>query len=261
MRVLAVATLSFGLVTMLHAQANPKVVLVELFTSEGCSSCPPADALLARLNGTRTESGQLVVGISEHVTYWNSLGWTDPFSQELFTARQRSYAGRFRLDSVYTPQVVVDGTAEVLGNDPGAIGQAVRAEKSSGVSLSIMQPSVTGDMLTGKVTVMGAQPGATVYAVVAEDRSSSKVLRGENGGRTLTHVAVARSLEPVGKGAGTIDFSVHLPKPVAGQSGEGRHLILFVQERDYGRVLAAESTPIGPERSSKQEVAAEAVPR
>ena len=110
----------------LHAQiaAKPKVVLVELFTSEGCSSCPTADALLRQINGTQTNGGRLIVGISEHVTYWNSLGWSDPFSSSIYTDRQNGYGQRFRLDSVYTPQMVVNGTEQFVGSDQTALTRA-----------------------------------------------------------------------------------------------------------------------------------------
>jgi len=104
-------------VATVDAGAPMHAVLVELFTSEGCSSCPPADALLRAIDGKRTEAGQLVVGISEHVTYWNRLGWADPFSSDVYTARQDGYRSHFRLDSAYTPQVVVNGEREVLGSD------------------------------------------------------------------------------------------------------------------------------------------------
>ena len=86
------------------AQLGHRAVLVELFTSEGCSSCPPADALLQQVNGKYSDAGQLIVGVSEHVTYWNSLGWSDPFSSPIYTERQEAYGQRFHLDSVYTPK-------------------------------------------------------------------------------------------------------------------------------------------------------------
>ena len=108
------------------ATPAPRVVLVELFTSEGCSSCPPADALLRQVNGTQTAAGQLIVGISEHVTYWNSLGWSDPFSSSLYTERQNAYGERFHLDGVYTPQMVINGTEQIVGSDRAAFARAIQ---------------------------------------------------------------------------------------------------------------------------------------
>src|ERR1700679_3524239 len=111
-------------------EAEPGAVLVELFTSEGCSSCPPADALLQQIAGKQTESGQLIVGISEHVTYWNQLGWPDPFSSDSYTERQNAYGRRFHLDSVYTPQMVINGEEQVVGSDKAAIVRALREEQN-----------------------------------------------------------------------------------------------------------------------------------
>jgi hypothetical protein len=108
-----------------------RVALLELFTSEGCSSCPPADDLLRQLNG-RAFAGVQIVGLSEHVTYWNHDGWADPFSQEMFTARQAGYADRFRLDSSYTPQLVINGAQQMVGSDSaGAAGDASRGRRTA----------------------------------------------------------------------------------------------------------------------------------
>ena len=112
-------------------QAAQKVVLVELFTSEGCSSCPPADALLRQVNGAETTEGQLIVGISEHVTYWNAQGWSDPFSSPVYTQRQNDYVDRFHLESSYTPQMVVNGAEQFVGSDRAAFVQAVRKSSNS----------------------------------------------------------------------------------------------------------------------------------
>ncbi|ADW68352.1 DUF1223 domain-containing protein [Granulicella tundricola] len=221
---------------------RPNAVLVELFTSEGCSSCPPADAVLAKLNATRGagEDGPLIVGLSEHVTYWNRLGWADPFSQELFTSRQNGYGSRMRLDSVYTPQVVVDGTRELVGSDEAGILRAVQASgKAGGVGLKIASAVAGHDGVKVSFEVTGAVPkGAEVYAVVAQDMASTKVQRGENAGRTLKHVSIARNLVRVGAldRAGSREVELPLPEMVEG----GRHLVLFVQEAGLGRVLAVE---------------------
>jgi len=119
-------------------QSEPRVVLVELFTSEGCSSCPPADALLRQVDGKHTESGQLIVALSEHVTYWNHLGWSDPFSSEIYTQRQYAYGQRFHIDSVYTPQMVINGEERIVGSDSAGLLRAIRGEqKPSSLSVHI----------------------------------------------------------------------------------------------------------------------------
>ncbi len=216
--------------------AASKAVLVELFTSEGCSSCPPADAVLARLEGMRVGDGVLVVGLSEHVTYWNRLGWADPFSQELFTERQNGYGYRFTLDSIYTPQVVVGGVKEMSGGDEAGIRRAVvEAAKGTGMELRVTSAEVVGKGLRVGFEVSGAVPGeAEVFAVVAQDRATTAVKRGENEGRTLTHVAVARSLVRVGKLGAERTFEVPVPEGIGG----GRHVVVFVQEKGMRRVLA-----------------------
>src|SRR5271170_5665891 len=110
------------------APAHPSAVLIELFTSEGCSDCPPADDLLQQVSGHKTAEGQLIVGISEHVSYWNGLGWKDPFSSDLYTGRQNDYSSHFGLGSVYTPQMVVNGREQFVGSDRRALQAALATE-------------------------------------------------------------------------------------------------------------------------------------
>ncbi len=232
-----------------HKPAAPRLVLVELFTSEGCSSCPPADALLRKLNGARVDSGQLIVGLSEHVTYWNNLGWMDPFSDQTYTARQSAYSDRFGLDSVYTPQVVVNGEAQMVGSDGSAILKAIaKLGDKSPATLHIVSvmDAETGPhrQLTVTFGVDGPLPAGTeVYAVIADDMATSSVSRGENSGRTLSHVSVARSFTRVAtlKDAKSVTVSLPVPPALKGQPETGRHLILFAQERNAGKVLAVES--------------------
>jgi len=233
-----------------QAQTAPRVVLVELFTSEGCSSCPPADQLLRKINGVVTHTNELVVGISEHVTYWNQQGWIDPFSDQTYTQRQNDYGSRFGLDSVYTPQVVVNGEKQVLGSDGAAILKAVTMnDHPSTVTLHIdsVASGEPGKTLAVTFSLAGQiGRGVDVYAVIADDAASSSVQRGENSGRTLQHVSVARSMAKVArlKEGKTVTISLPVPGLVKGQPETGRHLILFAQESGPGRVLAVESKPL-----------------
>ena len=238
MKYLAMAMLASTMMAAgAHAQA-PKVVLVELFTSEGCSSCPPADALLSRIAGTQV-AGSLVVGLSEHVTYWNYLGWKDPYSQELFTQRQNAYGDRFQLRSVYTPQIVVNGAREVLGSDSEAVTRAVSETAIPAMKIRIGDVHVDGRTARVAYTLDGNAQGAELFGVVAEDMVSSSVTRGENGGRKLTHVAVARNLVDLGKAVGgTVNVSV--PDGMHGNW----HMVLFVQAKGQGKVLALESKAV-----------------
>jgi hypothetical protein len=225
-----------------------KVVLVELFTSEGCSSCPPADALLRQVNGAETTEGQLIVGISEHVTYWNSLGWSDPFSSPVYTQRQNDYVDRFHLESSYTPQMVVNGAEQFVGSDRAAFVQAVEKEQGqqSPISLHILSVSVDGNKLTVNFSTSGDVPahGADLVAVLADDTDRSNVLRGENSGQTLAHVSVARSISRVAKLKAAGEQTVQIPIPSSFQASPGHHLILFAQLPGNGRVLGADTRPL-----------------
>ncbi len=231
---LAALAIAATLSTAVHAQP-PKIVLVELFTSEGCSSCPPADALLSRIAGTQV-AGSLIVGLSEHVTYWNYLGWKDPWSQELFTQRQNTYSDRFNLTSVYTPQIVVNGARQVLGSDSAAVARAVSETAIPAMKIKLGEAHLDGHSAHLDYTLEGNAEGAELFAVVAEDMVSSSVLRGENEGHKLTHVAVARNLVDLGKAAGG-NVNVPLPDTMHGSW----HLVLFAQAKGQGKVLALAS--------------------
>ncbi len=168
-------------------------VIVELFTSEGCSSCPPADAVLERL-----EAGGGVIVLGEHVTYWDRLGWKDRFSAEAFTLRQEEYVRRFRIDSAYTPQMVVNGEAEFVGSDEGRareeLAKAAREPRAK-VELSLDD----GGVLIKVAQLLAGAKGADVILAVTETRLDTDVRGGENGGHKLRHTGVVRSMTTVGR--------------------------------------------------------------
>ncbi len=182
------------------SQAAPSVpVLVELFTSEGCSSCPPADALLQQLDGSQAIPGTQLIVLSEHVDYWNQIGWKDPFSSSFFSDRQNSYAHRFGLGSVYTPQMVVDGTTEFVGNNSRSAKQAIEKARSLQkfpvrISAVALQRSGILDAHVEVEASSSADYQSDIYLVVALNHCESQVGGGENQGRRLTHVAVVQSL-------------------------------------------------------------------
>jgi hypothetical protein len=198
------------------------------------------------MDGKLSPSGQTVIALSEHVTYWNHDGWVDPFSQQIFTDRQNSYGERFKLDDVYTPQMLVNGDQQVIGGNGPAIVKALAAEAAaSTASLKIVSVVAEGKMLSVTFAVSGDLPkkGADILAAVAENQVTSSVSRGENTGRTLTHVSVVRTLTKVAtlKGAATMSVMVPLGNTPAGTPC---HLVVFAQTVGLGKVLSVATTPL-----------------
>jgi hypothetical protein len=221
-------------------------VLVELFTSEGCSSCPPADALLARLDASQFVPGAQAIVLSEHVTYWNQLGWRDPFSSDAMTERQQHYAAHFGLDSVYTPQAVVDGAAEMVGNDTGALSRAIsRAALTPKADITIENVQWSGDAVHFSVRA-AAGAHATLTVVLAEDATQSTVARGENAGRTLHHVAVVRALEQTA-GSSADGRPLVLKLPMQHSNSTPLRLVAFLTSPSSGHVLAVAEQSIAPQ--------------
>ena len=226
--------------------APSSVAIVELFTSEGCSSCPPADSLLRQVNLKQKDAGQLIVGISEHVTYWNDLGWKDPYSLPAFTERQSIYASRLSSEGSYTPQMVLNGRDQFVGSDGSALERALRDDtRREHVALHVVSSTNNSDGVDVRFSVAGkpSKP-LDIIAVLSDDTDRSYVLRGENGGRQLQHVSVARSLTRVATLRDDGEQSVHvsLPGGFSG-NGAGHHLILFAQEPHQGAILGAATMP------------------
>jgi hypothetical protein len=216
-------------------------VVVELFTSEGCSSCPPADALLESLDRAQPVPGAETVVLSEHVDYWNNLGWSDPYSSILYSNRQMAYALRFGIESVYTPQMVVDGRLQFSGNDrkniASGIAQAAQREKIPVRIVSIVHHSP--DTLLVRIQIEPA-PDAELLLALADDFDTSHVSRGENTGRTLKHVSVVRELTRVASLRKDRPFDSELKVRIQKNwRMEGMRLIAIVQTRDAGPVLGA----------------------
>jgi len=207
-------------------------VLVELFTSEGCSSCPPADAVLSRLHREQPVPGVQLLVLSEHVDYWNSLGWKDPFSDARFSERQGAYGPR-----IYTPQAVVDGQIDVLGSDQAAIVRAAKTAALSPHGTLTLLPYAQGVRIS--VSDLSGHSDARVLVAVVEDGLVSRVEKGENAGRTLAHTAVVRSLREVGRvSAGAMQWSAEVPVSMD-VSWKQPRLIAFVQDAASRRILAA----------------------
>jgi hypothetical protein len=218
-------------------------VLVELFTSEGCSSCPPADALLSRLDRTQPIRGADIIVLEEHVDYWDRLGWKDSFSSEAATARQNEYGEAFGGSQVYTPQMIVDGRAEFVGSSDADALRAIRVA-SQAPKPAIQLTWEKGDTLAihiEQVNNAGHGDGQQLFLVVAENMLHSDVKRGENAGRVLEHNGVVRQVLPLGKiDAAPAGFSSRVAvHSVRDWNRAHLRAVVFVQERRSRHVLAA----------------------
>jgi hypothetical protein len=236
-----------------QASARPETsrtpVVVELFTSEGCSSCPPADALLARLADEQFGGNVQLIALEEHVDYWNDLGWTDPFSSRDWTSRQYVYAGSLGNGNPYTPQMVVDGTAEFVGSRTKQARETIlRAASKMKISALLAHGSADGtgkENFSARVSKLeGTTRGdaAEVWLAITETGLHSAVTRGENAGEDLHHAAVVRSMRKIGeaKGDGETSFAGDTSVPLNKEwKRENLRAVLLVQEKKSRRILGA----------------------
>jgi hypothetical protein len=229
--------------------AQPQPVLVELFTSEGCSDCPPADAVLAQLDTQQPVVDAKVIVLSEHVTYWNHQGWEDPFSLTDIDQRQDQYVRQFSLPSPATPQFVVDGAAQIAGNDPSKLVQDItHAAAQPKIDLQLADVHRAADGSIG-FTVKAAQGSkATLVAAIAENATQSVVTRGENAGHTLQYVAVVRVLKEFGSNA--VDGR---PLRLSGgdlsraeKDGQPLRLVAFLVSHKTGQVIGVAEQTVNP---------------
>jgi hypothetical protein len=238
-----------GLAGAAEPSAARTPILMELFTSEGCSSCPPADNWVEQLDAVQPVPGGQVIVLSEHVDYWDHDGWKDPYSSALLTERQRGYAQGLGLSDVYTPQIIVDGNEEVrlasgarvkdiLVKAAGAPMMPVRVESAAFVS---GEPGV----LTGRVAIDGTSEkrGGDVYVAVALDKTQTDVLAGENDGKKLTNVAVVKELVKIGKLEKGKSFEQAFRIRLwSGADAANLRVVAFAQEAGLGKVLGAGMT-------------------
>lgn len=230
-------------------QGTRAPVIVELFTSEGCSSCPPADANLAKLEEKQPVGNAEIIALEEHVDYWNNLGWSDPFSGSEWTARQEAYAETFRSGSVYTPQMVVDGATEFVGSRERearqTIEQAARQAKAN-VTVSSTGDETDGsrkfNVQVGRLAATAAGDTPEVWLAVTETQLHSNVTRGENAGEDLHHAAVVRALHRLGSASlnQDVSFARETTVPVGSSwKRENLRVVVFVQEKNSQRILGA----------------------
>jgi hypothetical protein len=224
-------------------------ILMELFTSEGCSSCPPADNWVESLDAEQPLAGAEVIVLSEHVDYWDHDGWKDPYSSAALTDRQKAYMNALGGKDIYTPQLIVDGFQELKLAD----GEQVRDELEHAAATPMMPVRIeqaalaagTPGILTGKIDADGSaeKHGGDVYLAVALDKTLTDVLAGENDGKKLTNVAVVKELTKVGKLEKGKNFDGPFRvKLWAGADPANLRVIAFVQESGPGKVLGAAMT-------------------
>jgi hypothetical protein len=223
----AIIGLALAGVLATTARAQPAPVVVELFTSQGCSSCPPADALLTELARQRRD----VLPLAFHVTYWDRLGWKDPYSLEASTARQRAYAQHHLDDGgIYTPQMVVDGTTGVVGSNRSELLQVLERAGHKPVSVSVARDGAS------LVVMVGAGAGVAQVLLIGFDPAhETSVGRGENGGRTLLESNIVRSLTPIGAWSGSAVTLRQTPP-----AGQGFAVLLQAED---GRIIGAARLP------------------
>lgn len=242
---LAVTILLIGAVVvgsgLAGEQGSSRVpVLLELFTSEGCSSCPPADRLLEKLDREQGIAGADIIVLSEHVDYWNSLGWADPFSSALFSERQREYASHLDGQS-YTPELVVDGAKGLVGSDQREAERVIRDAARQMKTLIHVVAERADKKARVNIHLDGSADG-TLYLAVAHDATKSQVTRGENAGRGLSHVAVVYSIEKVAK----VEHgkSSDIERMVALKSGSASRIVAFVAQTGTGHIVGLGQTKL-----------------
>src|SRR6266850_1965174 len=255
-------TTAFGDRSRLTAAAGTgprNIVVVELFTSEGCSSCPPADDVLTQLAHRQPVPGVEVLVLGEHVDYWDRLGWRDPFSTAAFSARQSNYDARvFHANQIYTPQLVIDGWLERVGSNARAVQRAIEQAATS-AKAAVSVTALRGDEHDLRVEMRVNMPPSsiddTLDAVVAvtEDNLSTEVRRGENGGRTLRHNGVVRSLTTIGTWTSQEQLSsmkASVPWDRVWKPADVR-VIAFLQERQSRHIVGAGSASLDPHAGTK----------
>jgi hypothetical protein len=221
--------------------AKPNV-LVELFTSEGCSSCPPADRVLTLLGNQPVVPNVNIITLGFHVDYWDSRSWRDRFSSNLFTQRQQAYARGFKIDSTYTPHMVVDGSRELVGSNSGGAVDAIG--KSAIQPKGLVSVTLDSGQLHIKVSGLPEHADSTVYLAVAEDKLASSVNGGENAGNKLEHSSVVRQLTSIGTvpaKQSALNIDQNLPADAAWKR-ENLKYVVFVQDNTTLKIIAVAQT-------------------
>ncbi|MGJ8604080.1 MAG: DUF1223 domain-containing protein [Marivita sp.] len=226
-RLLAFVTALVLSVQATASSAQDTPVVVELFTSQGCSSCPPADEMLARL-GTRDN----IIALALHVDYWDYIGWKDQFAHAAFTKRQKGYAQSFGNRSIYTPQMVVNGAHDVVGNRPMDVTDLVQAQAEKGLPVPLKLARTEGSLAISAPASTGLGDADVILVRYAPSESVSIPL-GENAGKKLTYSHIVTEWSDIGDWNGRAPLSAKVP--VSGASP----IVVLIQRKGYGPILAA----------------------
>lgn len=221
------------------AATSQGIAVVELFTSEGCSSCPPADVALQQIASIADKNNLPIHVLSFHVDYWNRLGWTDPFSAASHTRRQQSYAGLAGSSRVYTPQMIINGTTEFVGSDRAKANAAIpKALQETAVAKIALEqtPNQSGSGWTVRYQVDGANPGDVLNVALVDTPDVTSVPRGENAGRQLRHINVVRHFETIKIDSSNGALPLDAPE---GFKGTDSQIIAFVQDPRTGQITGA----------------------
>lgn len=232
--------------TRSSSSGSKGIAVVELFTSQGCSSCPPADVVLRQIESDAKSSNKSVFVLSFHVDYWNRLGWTDPYSSKAYSKRQSSYASATGSTRVYTPQMIVNGTSEFNGSNRSkanaAISSSLKTAATVDVKLTAAQTSANQKTTVTYSLKGGSAAGQILNVAVVATPKANRVPRGENSGRSLSHVNVVRAFTrtKITDASGTV--TLELP---AGFEAANGTVIAYVQNPRNLQITGASSRPLG----------------
>lgn len=216
--------------------ADKGFAVIELFTSEGCSSCPPADAVVAKIE--KESAGKPIYILAFHVDYWNRLGWKDAFSSAAYSQRQNQYARWLKLSSVYTPQVVVNGRTEFVGSEEGTLRNAIKTNlaKNAPVQISLSNIIIKQNKAKLRYQTQGKTTNSVLLLAVVQKSAQTKVERGENAGHTLSHVQIVRAIKSISLKGDTGLANIELPESF---NAHGTEVIAFVQNASNGEIVGA----------------------
>ena len=225
--------------------------VVELFTSEGCSSCPPADAVVAKLQ--KESAGKPIYILAYHVDYWNHLGWKDVFSDADYSKRQRDYAKTLNISSVYTPQIVVNGKTELVGSEEEALHNAIKSalQKDALAQLTLVNMQISRNTVQVNYNAKGNGNHSVLLLALIEKSAQSHVNAGENSGRMLSHVQIVQKLKSIMLTDNKAGFEkINLPNNFTPQNWE---VIGFIQNTATGEIFAAAKAAFLPSQMKDAE--------